>query len=886
MNCKNDGKADGGRAFAIDISGAWRWETDENDVGRERGFYKRTLKNEGFMLPGSTCENGIGKKRPSGEALSKQTVRAPRERYEYIGVLWLEREIAIPEDARGKRLSLFLERVNISSELWLDGERVGRETIELSAPHIYALPRGTDPGSHKLTLRIDNRNLLNFGDMASGYSVDTQGIWCGVAGRAEITVEDEIHVENIQVYAPSGDINVTMTVASGAAFPSDRVPVTIAISVADPSGRVVYSDASERIMYNSRQPESFSFTLDDYTEWDEFTPALYTLRVECGGVEKSLKFGIRRIERRGKTMTLNGRPLSLRGTIDCAQFPLTGYPPTDKDEWTRRFKIYKSYGLNHVRFHAWCPPEAAFAAADEVGIYLSIEMPLWINRDVTPLEYGDDMIHDMYYPREARVISKTYGSHPSFVLFSNGNETMGNFELLSDITRMMRAYDPRRLYTLTSNFDHPILDCEDYICSQRVCGRDVRIQSLHDTIAKDTFYDYSDAVDASPVPIVSFEVGQYCSFPALDVCERYTGCMMPVNFEAIRDHMKRRGLYGRLDDYVAASGDLAVRLYREDIETALRTHGFGGFQLLSLCDYTGQSTATVGILDVFHESKGFITPEAFRSFCSETVPLIKCRRIFRASETLTTQFDLYDFGKEPIADPEFVFTVRDGDRVVFEVKTKSREVSLPLDGIASPTALTLTLAAGGHENSRAVYVFPDGGEDDADAPEIAADAESLRRVIARGGRAIVTAGAVKSPTRGSYIPVFWSPAHFPTSRPSGYIIDDAHGALSGFPTGKYPDYQWKTLLDNSKNADLTALGEISPIIEVVPNFVDCTRRSPLFEARVGDAALLFCGFDLDGGDPETRCLRNSLYRYVSDGGFEPAASVTEEALLSAFGIEE
>ena len=70
----------------------------------------------------------------------KEIIRAPRERYEYIGPLWLQREVEVPESFAGQEAFLSLERVNMESQLWLDGESVGRPIVELSAPHVYALP--------------------------------------------------------------------------------------------------------------------------------------------------------------------------------------------------------------------------------------------------------------------------------------------------------------------------------------------------------------------------------------------------------------------------------------------------------------------------------------------------------------------------------------------------------------------------------------------------------------------------------------------------------------------------------------------------------------------------------------------------------------------------
>ncbi len=855
----------------IDLSGAWSYETDETDIGISGGFYCRGLKNDGFILPGSTCENQIGKKTEYSGELTNEAVRAPRERYEYVGPLWLRRVIDVPEDAEGKCVRLFLERVNIASELWIDGKKAGRRIIELSAPHVYDLTGIITPGRHTITLRIDNRNILNIADMASGYSVDTQGYWNGIIGRMELQYEEIFHIENIQVYPNARGARVRLTAASGVSKPDERRKAEFFLSVTAPDGVRSGEKHFERVLFNSRQPETFELDIDDIKPWDEFEPNLYTLSVRAvskdSSDEKSVRFGMREIKTEGRKIMLNGRQISLRGTIDCAQYPLTGYPPTDISLWRENFRVIREYGLNHVRFHAWCPPECAFDAADEAGMYISVEMPLWLNKDVTPLEYGSDPVHDLYYPREARVISKAYGNHPSFIMFSNGNETMGNFELLSDITAQMRAYDTRRLYTVTSNFDHPLLECEDYLCAFEANGNRIRIQNLHDDVARSTCLDYAKAVSETNAPVISFEMGQYCSYPDVDICEKYTGNMLPVNFDAIRRHMIARGLYPRLKEYVAASGAMAVRLYKEDIEAALRTKDFGGFELLSLIDYTGQSTATVGILDVFFESKGLISPEEFRRFCGDTVPLFKARRIFKNTETLEAELDLYDFGKAKTENPEFRLMIYNGGELFYDKTTSEKRVSVRLDKIKEAAMLKVVLSVGKHENSWRIYVYPE--PEKVSVPKIISSREELSAAAQTGGAAIVTAHVLENPVKGSFVPVFWSPVHFPTNRPSGEIIDYKHPVFSGFPTEKYPDYQWKTLLDNSLGADISGLKGLKPIVEVVPNFVFCTPVSPLFEARLGKARLLFCGFDLTGGDLPSAHLRKCIFEYVNSDKFNP-----------------
>lgn len=866
----------------IDLSGEWLYKTDYKDLGIHERYYNDKFELGCFMLPGSTCENGIGKKQQYYDELTKEAVRAPREKYEYIAPLWLQREIIVPPEFEGKAVRLFLERVNIASELWIDGEKAGRQVIELSAPHVYNLTGKLTAGKHTLTLRIDNRNSLNLDTMASGYSVDTQGYWNGIIGRIELQAENIFHIENIQIYYEDNGINVKVTNTSDVCSPFIHKDAVIEMCVTAPDGKKSDTKRFDIKLYNSKQVDCFRYDIAEAVYWNEYNPALYTLNVRyiCEDIqdEKSVEFGIRTIKTENKKILLNGRQICLRGTIDCAIYPVTGYPPTDIETWRKNFKTIKSYGLNHVRFHAWCPPEEAFSAADELGLYISVEMPMWLNRDVCALELGEDIIHRQYFLNEAITISKTYGNHPSFIMFSNGNENMGDFDLLNDITTCVKAYDNRRIYTLTTNFDHPVMPCEDYLCAYEAGGHKVRIQDIQDIAAESTKLDYSKAVSDVSVPIISFEIGQYCVYPDVRNIEKYTGNILPTNFDIIKKEMIKKDVYHKLDDYVKASGDLAVKLYKEDIEAALRTKDFGGFELLSLCDYTGQSTATVGILDAFFDSKGLIEPKQFRRFCNSAVPLFKAKRIFKNTETLDAELDLYDCTENGIKNPVFDLKIYNGNEIFYQVQTTERKISVPLGGIKKSSRLNVEISVSGYTNSWNIYVFSETEENPC--VKVIKTVSELNEIIENGGRAVVTAECFKDTIDGSFIPVFWSPVHFPSQKPCGAIIDNKHPLFKDFPTEKYPDYQWKTLLDNSKSVDISSFGKkFRPIVETVPNFVDNTPSSPMFEVRVSNAKLLFCGFDLDKDDIPSDRLKSCILNYAASDLFEPETILRKNELL-------
>ncbi len=856
----------------LSLAGNWRYKTDEQDVGIPQEYYKQVFSESTFVLPGSTCDNKIGVKKEYYDSYCKEAVRAPIERYEYIAPLWLQREIDIPDSFEGKSIRLSLERVNISSMLWIDGVQIGREIIDLSAPHSYDLTGKLSKGTHTLTLRIDNRNLVSMYEMASGYSVDTQGYWNGVIGELKLVAQELLHIERAEIFPKEDGIRVRLVTATNQHVPLEEEEAYVTLCLIDPDGKAKEELTVKITIWTSKQTDYLFYPVKNIRLWDEFHPDLYRLQITLADQdknvtdEKTFSFGMRYLSVEEKQFRLNGHGLSLRGTIDCAQFPITGYPPTDEEFWKKRLLAIKEYGINHIRFHAWCPPEAAFAAADEVGMYYSIEMPLWLNRDVCGIEFGDDPVHRDYYMRQMYTILKAYGNHPSFFMFSNGNENIGDFETLEDILRAAKSYDDRHLYTMTSNFDHPMSPYEDYFSAFRAYHNMARIQDLQDEVAKDTGLCYDKAVSDVPAPIVTFEVGQYCVYPDVDIIEDYTGNMLPVNFDVIRKEMKAKGVYDRKEDYIKASGDLAVKLYKEDIEAVLRTKGMGGFELLSLTDYTGQSTATIGVLDVFARSKGVVTPKEWRCFCGPQVPLWNAKRIYSNEEEICAKLSLYNFGQEEIEKPLFrvkLYRVKnDGTKeIFFEENTRASEIKIPLQGITKAAQLLVTVAVEEFVNSWRIFVYPK--ENEEETISVIRTKEELDQVIENGGKAIADIRLMGNTIEGSFIPVFWSPVHFPSKKPCGAIIDETHPVFGEFPTGKYPDYQWKELLEKSVALDLTKQTNITPIMELVPNYVDNTRNALLFERKIGEAIIVFCGFDLSGSDVVTGQLKRSLKSYLA-----------------------
>jgi hypothetical protein len=357
-------------------------------------------------------------------------------------------------------------------------------------------------------------------------------------------------------------------------------------------------------------------------------------------------FGMRKVEQGKYHIRLNNRNIHLRGVLDCAAFPLTGYPSVDIEDWKRIFSTIRSYGMNHVRFHSWCPPKAAFEAADELGMYIQAELPMWI-KDV-----GKYPLRRDFFEKEMYAVLNEYGNHPSFILMCNGNENEGNFDVLEDMVKKAQAYDNRRLYSASTARTQTKSD--QYYVSHVTHKGGITVYEGRPA----TNWDKSKESDID-VPVIAHESGQRCMYPNFDEIKKYTGILEARNFEIFRERLTANGMLHQADDFFKATGAHTVLQYKEVNEALLRTPNSGGFQLLGLADFPGQGSAFVGVLDAFWESKGLVTPEKFRESCGPTVILARLpKRTYTNNEKFSTRLDIYNYGNESVKNKKLNWSLR------------------------------------------------------------------------------------------------------------------------------------------------------------------------------------------------------------------------------------
>ena len=913
-------------ADSIDLSGSWRFQLDRDNNGAANSWFDRALA-DAIALPGSLAGAGIGDPitvdtKWTGDIFDKSyytaaefapyrqpgNIKVPfwlQPDTHYVGAAWFQRDIEIPASWSGRRLELLLERPHWKTTAWLDDREIGSND-SLSVAHEYDLGISISSGSHRLTIRVDNTVAPDIGQNSHSITDHTQGNWNGIVGRIELKSTAPVWIEDVQVQPRIAD---RVVVVRGQLKSEGDQPLPAKIHVdGGPSSGATGPVRDATVAADG------SFALDYALEpnaplWDEFTPALHRIVVALdNGEKREVVFGLREMTTAGRQLKINGRTIFLRGALDCAAFPRTGHPPTDVASWKTEFHTIQAHGLNHIRFHSWCPPEAAFVAADELGVYLQVEVASWPNWSTT---LGDGKPVDDWINRETARILRAYGNHASFVMLCAGNEPGGEHftPWLSSWVARQKAADSRRLYTAGAGW--PEIPENDYHLRSEPRiqhwgeGLDSRINHL----APETRSDYRDFIGARTAPVVSHEIGQWCVYPNFAEMPKYTGYLKPKNFEIFRATLEAHHMLDQAHDFLIASGKLQALCYKEDIESALRTPEMGGFQLLGLSDFPGQGTALVGVLDAFWESKGYISAQEFRRFCNPTVPLARLdQRVFTSDEHLTAEIDVAHFGAMSLSEASATWSlVGDDQRIVAHGKFATRDIptggltrvghlDLALADIPAPAhyKLTVTLDKHSAENDWDLWVYAPAIMVVTPAPASLLvtsqlDATAQAR-LNEGGNvllAIPPSHVAGDPARGKialgFSSIFWNTAwtHGQAPHTLGILCDPRHPALANFPTEAYSNWQWWYPVTHASAMILDQLpAELHPIVQVIDDWVTNRKLALVFEARVGKGRLIVTSIDLNSEtlDPVRRQLRASLLAYAISPRFAPTVALTVDQI--------
>ncbi len=870
----------------INLSGTWDFQLDRSRSSNASQKYDDTIK-----LPGSMLTNGKGDlpsidTKWTGSLYDSSYYYNPyMEKYRhtgsikfpffltpehyYVGYAWYRHNAEIPRMWKKNRVILFLERPHIETTVFVNGKEVGHQ-MSLSVPHEYDITDYVKFGkNNSIAIKIYN-GIENVGVGQDSHSVtdQTQGNWNGIVGKIELRSQKSI-----------------FTVKT---FPD-------------------LTTGNMKVLVNDKE---YNLKIDNPQPWSEFTPILYTRSIVYRGDTIPVTFGFRKIEVKGRDIMLNGRPIYVRGTVENCNFPLTGYPPTDVESWKKIIQKCKDYGINTMRFHSYCPPEAAFIAADSLGFYLQPEGPSWPNHGVK-LNHGQHI--DQYLTEETKKICDYYGNHPSFVMMAAGNEPAGDWVTwCNNWVNTMKEYDNRHIYCGASvgggwawdnlseyhvkggarglDWDHNAPQCTDDYFTQIEYPRNYKGKEPNNS------------------PIIAHEQGQWCAFPDFKERSLYTGPYKAKNFDIFEDLLDKNGMASQAENFLNASGKLQVTAYKYEIERNLRTKDYSGFLLLGLNDYSGQGTALVGPLNVFWKEKGYVDSKQWKEFCGDIVPLAKFPKfVFQNTDTLNIPIEVYNASEGEIKDADIVYSIVDKDMhndiiakynatIKYGKNNEIRPISQQLNGIKTPSKLTLKVSVNGNTNEWDFWVYPAKVEMPKTKDIYITDTLDSKaiKILTNGGKVLITAGEkirYGNDVKQTYLPVFWNTSWFKMRPPhtTGAYIMNNHPIFKDFTTDSWQNINWWELVNKAQVMNLQEFPEeYQPIYQPIDTWHVSRKLGMIVEANVLKGKLLMTTFDINNNLNKrivARQLRKSILEYMSSNEFKPEITLDIKVIRDLFEKE-
>lgn len=905
---------------SISLAGKWRFAIDRSDVGIKDKWFNNTL-SDAITLPGSMAENIKGDDitlqtkwtgsiydssfffRPSlAKYRQAGNVKIPfwlTPNKHYVGVAWYQRDIQIPANWNKKRITMFLERCHFYTTIWIDDKEVGSNN-SLVAPHEADVTRTLSPGKHTITIRMDNSiKERNVGPDSHSVADHTQTNWNGIVGKMLLKASSPVYIDKVQVYP---DVKNKLAKVKVTVVNADNKNATgkIVLSANSFNTKVAHAVQPVSVSYKASANDTtvvdvnLSFG-DKMQLWDEFDPALYlltaTVTAQGSKDDKQVQFGMREIKANGNKLEVNGRPVYLRGDLNNCEFPLTGYAPMDVESWRRIYRIAKAHGLNHIRFHSWCPPEAAFIAADEYGIYLQPEGPSWPNHGTS---LGDGRFIDKYIYDETNRMEKAYGNYASYCMLASGNEPAGRNQAkyLGEWVKYWQAKDNRRVYTGASvAMSWPLYPESDFMIKSGPRGLNWNNRS------PETKTDYHAAIENFKVPYVTHEMGQWCVFPNFKEIKKYTGVTRAKNFEMFREDLNDHGMGDRAEDFFMASGKLQALCYKQEIEKSLRTKNGAGFQLLGLQDFPGQGSALIGVLDAFWDEKGYITANEWKRFCNTTVPLSRIQKFtYNNDENFEADIEINHYGKADLTNT-VRWTIKDERGRILKTgkfpsttiktggNTSLGKITMPLSSISKATKLNLEVAIenASFANDWNFWVYPStlpAVEADDIYYTTALDAKA-EDVLQKGGKVFLNAAGkiVKGKEIVMYFtPVFWNTSWFKMRPPhvTGFVANAKHTLFKDFPTEYHSNLQWWEIVNRAQVMHLEDFPKgFKPIIQPIDTWFMNRKLGLVMEAKVGKGRLIISSANISdtSSGAAAKQLYYSIKKYMTSSQFNPVDAV-------------
>lgn len=419
------------------LDGDWNFCVDLLDTGLRQKWYA--------MLP----DDPINRAEPwDYDPYLGETVPVPscwsmiKEKwYFFEGSAWYTHPLDMDQIADDQRYFLRIGAAQYDCKLFLNGAFIGNH-YGGSTPFCAELTGRLKPGRNWVMACVNNTRTLDRVPMRNTDWFNYGGIYREVAlYQTPRTVIRDLFVHLV----PDGtyqNIRVSVQVDGPSAGPVRvEIPGLNIVQDVVPS----HTGAGEAVIAAS--PEL----------WSPDTPRLYDVVATLGDDRVTDRIGFRQIERRGTDIVLNGTPVFLRGISVHEDDADTG-KVTSEDDLRRRFADARDLGCNFLRLAHYPHHERAAEIADEVGMMLWEEVPVyWAIAFDNPATFADAK------NQMAELILRDR-NRASVIIWSVGNEnpdTDARLEFMRGLADTAKQLDPTRLTSAACLVNHAKLKIED-----------------------------------------------------------------------------------------------------------------------------------------------------------------------------------------------------------------------------------------------------------------------------------------------------------------------------------------------------------------------------------------------------------------------------------------
>ena len=344
---------------------------------------------------------------------------------------------------------LKVSKAMFGTRVYLNDKDLG-EHLPCFTPGYFNLKDALKKGENELVIRIgSSRNSVPF-SIPDGFDFEKDRYIPGIFDNVELILCEEPHIISVQA-APDikkKQVRVQVKLDKPANARSSRVRFVVTEAL---SGEVA-GKLSEKISFSSENDGEnivdVTIPLENCRLWSPEDPFLYNLSVATEGDDFQTRFGMRefRYDPVTEMPMLNGKPYFLRGTNvtlyrffeddACRDLPWNA-------DWVRDLhKSFKQFNWNSIRYCIGIAPEEWYRIADEEGILIQNEFPIWYGGKgwcVWPDELRSEEL-----VKEFTEWMQEQWNHPSVAIWDASNETVshnGQTEEIAEAIKAVRSLD-------------------------------------------------------------------------------------------------------------------------------------------------------------------------------------------------------------------------------------------------------------------------------------------------------------------------------------------------------------------------------------------------------------------------------------------------------------